>query len=124
MASHQSGKKKLNMRSDERKSVIRNQVASFIKNGHLQSTRARVKVVQQFVEKLVSVARKGNDFNVIRRVKKALPYDETVVKKLINELAPRYVDRPGGYTKVLLMGIRKSDTAKIARLEWVGQQTV
>lgn len=119
MANHQNGKKKLNMRSDERKSVIRNQAASFIKNGHLQSTRARVKVVQQFIEKLVTVARKGNDFNVIRRVKQALPFDDAVVRKFVNELAPRYAERPGGYTRVFLMGVRKSDTAKIARLEWV-----
>lgn len=121
MASHQCGRRKLNMRSDERRAVIRNQAASFIKFGHLQSTRARVKAVQQFVEKLVTVARKGNDFSVIRKVKQALPYDDTVVKKLVYDLAPKYVDRPGGYTRVFLMGTRVSDTAKIARLEWVDQ---
>lgn len=119
MASHQCGKNKLNMRSDERRSLIRNQAASFIKFGHLQSTRARVKVVQQFVEKLVTVARKGQDFTVIRKIKQALPYDDKVVKKLVYDLAPKYVGRPGGYTRVFLMGTRASDTAKVARLEWV-----
>lgn len=123
MASHQCGRKKLNMRSGERRSVIRNQAASFIKFGHLQSTRARVKAVQKFVEKLVTVARKGQDFTVIRKVQKSLPYDEKVVKKLIYDLAPQYVNRPGGYTRVFLMGTRVSDTAKVARLEWVKDQS-
>ncbi len=123
MANHQCGRKKLNMRFPERVALLRNQAALFIKNGHLQSTRARVKEVQRFVEKLVTIAKKGNSFNVIRRVNKELPFDRVATKKLICEIAPRYVQRPGGYTRVLLMGIRPSDTAKIARLEWVGQKS-
>jgi large subunit ribosomal protein L17 len=123
MANHQSGRKKLNMREDLRRSVLRNQAATFIKYGCLQSTRARVKEVQKMVEKLVTIARENQDFNTIRRVRKELPYDLAVVKKLVYELAPKYVSRPGGYTRVLLMGTRTSDTAKIARLEWVSATT-
>jgi len=119
MAIHQSGKKKLNMREDLRRSVLRNQAATFIKYGFLQSTRARVKEVQRMVEKLVTVAREKQDYNAIRRVRQALPYDLAVVKKLVYELAPKYAARPGGYTRVLLLGTRTSDTAKLARLEWV-----
>ena len=76
-------------------------------------------MVQQFTEKLVTVARKGNDFNTIRRIKQLLPYDDKAAKKLIQEIAPKYVDRPGGYTRVIPLGRRASDTATIARLEWV-----
>lgn len=122
MAIHQSGKKKLNMRSDERKSMIRNQAATLIKHGHVQSTRARIKEVQKFVEKLVTVARDKQDFNTIRTVRKALPYEYSVVKSLVYDIAPRYVNRPGGYTRVLLMGTRISDTAKMARLVWVEEE--
>lgn len=122
MAIHQSGKKKLNMRSDERKSMIRNQAATLIKHGHVQSTRARIKEVQKFVEKLVTVARDKQDFNTIRTIRKALPYEYSVVKSLVYDIAPRYVNRPGGYTRVLLMGTRISDTAKMARLVWVEEE--
>lgn len=116
---HQIGKKKLNRKSGNRQAMIRNQAIHFINNGCLQTTRARIKVVQQFTEKLVTIARKGNDFNVVRRVKQLIPYDDKAVKKLIQEIAPKYADRPGGYTRVIPFGTRASDTAKIARLEWV-----
>jgi large subunit ribosomal protein L17 len=119
MATHQSGRKRLNLNSDHRRSLIRNQVAVLVKHGSLKSTRARVKVVQRFVEKLVTIARGSTDFNTIRAVRSKLPYDLTVVKKLVYEIAPKYIGRPGGYTRVLSLGTRPSDTAKIARLEWV-----
>ena len=115
---HQIGKKKLNLRSPHRRALIRNQAIHFINYGCLQTTKARVKVVQQFTEKLITLARKGADFNTIRRVKQMIPYDNKAVKKLIQEIAPKYVDRPGGYTRVIPLGQRASDTATIARLEW------
>ena len=116
---HQIGKKKLNKKADHRRALIRNQAIHLINYGCLQTTRARVKVVQQFAEKLVTVARKGEDFNTIRRVQKLIPYDKKAITKLIKEIAPKYVERPGGYTRVIPMGRRVSDTATIARLEWV-----
>ena len=116
---HQIGKKKLNRRSPHRRSMLRNQIIHFIDYGCLQTTKVRIKEVQRLVEKLVTVARKGYDFNTIRQIKKALPYKQTMVEKLIKEIAPKYVDRPGGYTRVIPLGQRVSDTATIARLEWV-----
>jgi len=116
---HQIGKKKLNRKPAHRRSLIRNQAIHLINNDCLQTTKARVKVVQQFVEKLVTIARKGGDFNTIRRVKQLIPYDYKAVTKMIKEIAPKYVDRPGGYTRVIPLGKRASDTATIARLEWV-----
>jgi large subunit ribosomal protein L17 len=116
---HQSGKRKLNKKPAHRQALVRNQTIHLITYGCLQSTKARVKAVQQFAEKVVTVARKGSDFNTIRRVKKLLPYNDVAVRKLIEEIAPKYVDRPGGYTRVIPLGRRASDTATIARLEWV-----
>lgn len=116
---HQSGKKKLNLRAAHRKALIRNQVIHLINYGFLQTTKARVKEVQKTTEKLVTVARKGWDFNTIRRIKKHLPYDVKAVEKLIKEIAPKYDGRAGGYTRVIPLGKRESDTAVIARLEWV-----
>ncbi|MBU4270020.1 50S ribosomal protein L17 [Candidatus Dependentiae bacterium] len=116
---HQNGKRKLNVKPAHKRSLVRNQAIHFIKNGVLQSTKPRVKEVQNFIEKAVTVARKGYDFNTIRRIKQILPYDQAMVEKLIKEIAPKYVNRPGGYTRVINLGTRPSDVAPIARLEWV-----
>jgi len=116
---HQIGRKKLNLKSAHRKALLRNQIIHFINYGVLQTTKVKVKEVQKLAEKIVTIARVGNDFNTIRRVKKMLPYDASAVSKLIKEIAPRYIGRPGGYTRVIPLGIRESDTATIARLEWV-----
>lgn len=116
---HQIGKKKLNRRASHRRALLRNQVIHLIKYGSLKSTKVRVKEVQRMAEKAVTIAKKGNDFNTIRRLKKLLPYDEKMVSKLVKEIAVNYADRAGGYTRVIPLGKRPSDTATIARLEWV-----
>jgi len=116
---HQYGRKKLNLKSGHRKALLRNQLIHFILHGVLQSTKVKVKEVQRFAEKLVTVAGKGSDFNTIRRLKSELPYSDSAVNKMIKEIAPRYTGRSGGYTRVISLGRRESDTAEIARLEWV-----
>ena len=68
---------------------------------------------------MVTLARQGNTFNVRRRAKSILPYKDTALDKLFKEIAPQYIDRPGGYTRIIPMGRRVSDTAEIAKLEWV-----
>ncbi len=116
---HQNGRKKLNQRSSHRKAMLRNQVISLITYGHLVSTKARVKQVQRLAEKMVTIAREGNTFNARRRVHALLPYKKEAVIKLFQEISPGYVNRPGGYTRVIPLGKRTSDTAILARLEWV-----
>ncbi|MCL4361119.1 50S ribosomal protein L17 [Candidatus Dependentiae bacterium] len=116
---HQFGRKKLNLPPAHKRSMIRNQAISFIDNGYLVTTKARAQEVRRFIEKLVTIAREGNDFNSRRRVMAELPYKDDTVVKLFKEIAPKYVGRPGGYTRVIPMGKRLSDTATIARLEWV-----
>jgi len=116
---HQSGRKKLNLPSAHRKAMLRNQVISLITYGHLVTTKARVKEVRRMAEKLVTLARKGKDFNNLRIAKSILPYKHEAVIKLFDEIAPRYVNRPGGYTRIIPLARRISDTAQIARLEWV-----
>ncbi len=116
---HQSGRKKLNLKSPHRNALLRNQVIHLITYGHLKTTKVRIKQVQRLAEKLVTIARVGNTFNARRRAQALLPYKKEAVLKLFNEIAPQYVDRPGGYTRVIPLGRRASDTAVIARLEWV-----
>ena len=116
---HQSGRAKLNVKPSHKRSLVRNQAIHLIEFGHLTTTKARAKEVQRFTEKLVTIARQGNTFNARRRVQALLPYKVEAVLKLFNEIAPRYTQRPGGYTRVIPMGRRTSDTAIISRLEWV-----
>lgn len=102
-----------------RRAVLRNQLITFILHGSLTTTKPRVKELRRLAERLVTIAREGNTFNNRRRVKALLPYKEEAIVKLFNEVAPRYVGRPGGYTRIYQLGRRVSDTAEIARLEWV-----
>jgi large subunit ribosomal protein L17 len=116
---HQNGRKKLNVKQGHRKSIMRNQAISLILHGNIQSTTAQVKALRSYIEKIVTIARVGDDFNTIRRVLQKLPYDKDAVYKLIREIAPRYVQRPGGYVRIYNLGRRPSDTAPISRIEWV-----
>ena len=116
---HQNGRKKLNLKAPHRRALLRNQAIHMINYGHLTSTKARIKETKRFVERIVTIAREGNTFNARRRVHALLPYDAEAVVKLFKDIAPQYVSRPGGYTRTIPMGKRMSDTATIARLEWV-----
>jgi len=116
---HQCGRKKLNMSAAHRRAMLRNQAILFIMEGTLVSTKVRVKEVRRFAEKLVTLARDGNNFNARRRAKMLLPYKDEAIVKLFSEIAPRYVQRTGGYTRIRPLARRNSDTAEIAKLEWV-----
>lgn len=116
---HQNGRKKLNRKESHRRAMLRNQVIHLITYGHLVTTKARVKEVKRLAERVVTLAREGNTFNARRRVHAMLPYKEEAVIKLFTDIAPRYMQRPGGYTRIVPLGQRMSDTADIARLEWV-----
>ena len=116
---HQNGRRKLNLKTAHRKALLRNQAIHLIKYGHLVSTKARIKETRRLVERVVTIARDGNEFNARRRVHALLPYDDAAVIKLFKDIAPQYVSRPGGYTRIIPLGKRMSDTATIARLEWV-----
>jgi large subunit ribosomal protein L17 len=116
---HQSGKKKLNLNGSHRKALLRNWVIHLITYGHLVTTKARVKEVRRLAERLVTIAREGNTFNARRRAKAMLPYKDVALIKLFSEIAPKYTNRQGGYTRIRPLGQRVSDTAQIARLEWV-----
>jgi large subunit ribosomal protein L17 len=116
---HQKTRKKLNLKPSHKRSLLRNQVIHLITYGHLVSTKVRLKEVKKLAEKVVTIAREGNTFNARRRANALLPYKNEAVIKLFMEIAPRYIDRPGGYTRIIPLGRRASDTANMARLEWV-----
>lgn len=116
---HLRDKKKLNLKSAHRKSYLRNQVIHLINYGHITTSLAAAKEIRRFAEKMVTLAAKGSDFNTKRRAKQLLPYSDAALKKLFVEVAPQYTNRPGGYTRILRLGTRASDSANMARLQWV-----
>ncbi len=116
---HQIGRKKLNVKASHRKALLRNFVIHLIEYGSLTTTKTQVKEVRRLAEKAVTQARKGNTYGIRRRVKAMLPYSESALLKLFKEISPRYVERPGGYTRIIPLGKRPSDTADMAKLEWV-----
>lgn len=109
--------RKLGRRTDHRNALLRNQVTSLLKNGKITTTLTRAKETKRMAEKMVTLAKRG-DLHARRQVL-AYVYDETVVKNLFDEIAPKYAERNGGYTRILKMGPRKGDASEMAILELV-----
>lgn len=117
---HLNSRKKLNLKSSHRKAYLRNQVIHLINYGHISVSLPAAKEIRRFAEKMVTLARtSATDFNVRRRAMQLLPYSEVALEKLFKEIAPKYAQRPGGYTRILRLGRRASDTCPMARLQWV-----
>jgi large subunit ribosomal protein L17 len=89
-----------------------------IDHERIETTQAKAKAVKPEVEKLITLAKRG-DLHARRQALAALGQDKFVVYKLFEEIAPRYADRPGGYTRILKLGPRKSDATEMALLELV-----
>lgn len=109
--------RKLGRPTDHRKAMLRNLVTSLLRNGKIQTTETRAKETKRMAEKMITLAKRG-DLHARRQVL-AYVYDETVVKNLFDEIAPKYADRNGGYTRMLKLGPRRGDAAEIVILELV-----
>ena len=114
---HKSGGRKLQRTSAHRLAMFRNMSASLIKHEQITTTVAKAKELRPYIEKLVTLAKRGGLAN--RRLAQSRLLDETQLKKLFDVLAERYKDRNGGYTRVIKVGIRASDAAPIAIIEFV-----
>ncbi len=109
--------RKLGRRTDHRTAMIRNQVQSLFEHGRIQTSVTRAKETQRMAEKMISLGKKGDLHS--RRQALAYIYNDEVVKKLFEEIAPKYADRNGGYTRILKMGPRRGDGSEMAILELV-----
>jgi len=109
--------RKLGRPTAHRKAMLRNQVTSLLRHGRIETTVTRAKETRRMAEKMITLGKRG-DLHARRQVL-AYVYDEDVVKKLFDEIAPKYADREGGYTRVLRVGPRKGDGAEIAIIELV-----
>ncbi|MCU0729249.1 MAG: 50S ribosomal protein L17 [Sphingopyxis sp.] len=114
---HKVGGRKLQRTSAHRIAMFRNMSASLIKHDQITTTVAKAKELRPYVEKLVTLAKRGGLAN--RRLAMARLMDDAQLKKLFDVLAVRYADRPGGYTRVLKAGYRASDAAAMAIIEFV-----
>ena len=111
------GYRKLGRNSAQRKAMLRNLVTDLFREGRIETTNCRAKEAGREAEKLITLAKRG-DLHARRQVL-GYVYDESVVTKLFEEIAPKYMDRNGGYTRILKLGPRRGDNSEVVFLELV-----
>ena len=111
------GTRKLGKTSAQRRALLRQQVTDLLENGKIETTFFRAKEVQPVVEKMITLGKKAG----LANYRRAMAYitKEDVVKKLFDEIAPKYADRNGGYTRVTRTDPRRGDAAEMAVIELV-----
>src|SRR5438552_18540810 len=125
---HRVAYRKLGRVTDHRIAMLRNQATALLRYEHLTTTVPRAKELRPFVERLITIAKRGvaGDGNgrvlTARRLVMRDLQDREVVTKLFDTIAPRFAARPGGYTRLLRIGYRKGDSAEVAQVELVGSE--
>ena len=114
---HQKKTVKLGRTAEHRKALLANQVCSLIQHSRIKTTLAKAKAVRPFAEKMVTLGKGGTLHN--RRTAIAYLHQTAMVKKLFEEIAPASANRAGGYTRIIKLGPRLSDSAPMAYIEWV-----
>ncbi|HET9858018.1 MAG TPA: 50S ribosomal protein L17 [Chthoniobacterales bacterium] len=119
---HQKKTLKLGRKAEHRKALLANQVCSLIEHQRIKTTLAKAKAVRPLAEKMVTLGKNGS-IHARRTAFSALRHKDAV-KKLFDEIAPRSTERNGGYTRIVRLGQRKSDSASMAFIEWVDAAVV
>ncbi len=114
---HRVGYKKLGRTTAHRRAMFRNMLASLVDHGRIRTTLAKAKALRPVAEKLITRSREDS-VHARRLVRRWLP-NRDHVKKLFDEIAPRYADRPGGYLRITKLGPRRGDAAERAVIEFV-----
>lgn len=112
-----AGYRKLGLPTDQRKAMLRNLVTSLLKHGKIETTETRAKETKSIAEKMITLGKRG-DLHARRQVL-AYVQEELVVKNLFDNVAPKYAERNGGYTRIIKKGPRRGDGAEIVILELV-----
>jgi len=115
---HAKKRNKLGRDSAHRKSLMANLSKELIDHERIKTSQAKAKVAKPEIEKLITLAKRG-DLHARRQALSALRNDKFAVHKLFEEIAPRYAERPGGYTRIIKIGPRKSDSTEMVFLELV-----
>ncbi len=119
---HRQSGRQLNRNSSHRKAMFKNMSSSLFKHELIRTTLAKAKELRRKAEPLITLAKKDSVAN--RRLAFARLGDRDIVTKLFNELGPRYVERPGGYLRILKCGFRAGDKAPMAYVELVDRPIV
>ena len=114
---HGRSGRKLNRNSSSREALARTQATALLREGRIQTTLTKAKELRPYVEKLITTA-KGGDLHSRRIVARDIQ-DNSVLQKLFSEIAPKYQERPGGYTRILRVGVRRGDAVTMALIELV-----
>jgi large subunit ribosomal protein L17 len=115
---HLNKKKRLGRRTPaQRKAMLKNLAVSLIEHKRIKTTHARAKALRKFIEPLITMAKRG-DLHARREVLKKIHQKDTVTT-LFHEIAPVFADRPGGYTRIIKLGFRDNDRAKVSLIELV-----
>lgn len=111
------GYRKLGRNSSQRRAMLRNLTTALLEHGRIETTEPKAKEVRRIAEKMITLGKAGD----LAARRQALAYltDETVVKNLFDEIAPKYADRQGGYTRIMKLGPRRGDSAQMAIIELV-----
>ena len=126
---HNVAHRKLGRVTEHRLAMLRNQAISLLRHERIETTIPKAKELRPFVERLITIAKRGlaagdanaKILNARRMVLAEIP-DNEVVSKLFSDLAPRFADRAGGYTRILRVGFRRGDGAETAQIELVGSE--
>ncbi|WP_298445018.1 50S ribosomal protein L17 [uncultured Ferrimonas sp.] len=119
---HRKSGRQLNRNSSHRQAMFRNMAVSLVSHEVIKTTLPKAKELRRVVEPLITLAKTDSVAN--RRLAFARTRDKAVVGKLFNELGPRYLERAGGYTRILKCGFRTGDNAPMAFIELVGRPEV
>jgi large subunit ribosomal protein L17 len=119
---HQKKTVKLGRTAEHRKALLANQVCSLIRHQRIKTTLAKAKAVRPLAERMVTLGKNGSIH--ARRTALATLRQKNAVKKLFDDIAPRSAERNGGYTRIVKLGQRKSDSASMAFIEWVDMTEV
>jgi large subunit ribosomal protein L17 len=126
---HNVAHRKLGRVTEHRLAMIRNQAIALLRHERIETTLPKAKELRPFVERLITIAKRGVAANEVkgktltaRRLVLAEIPDVEVVGKLFSTLAPRFAERPGGYTRILRVGFRRGDAAEVAHVELVGSE--
>src|SRR5881396_3551502 len=119
---HQKKTLKLGRKAEHRKALLANQVCSLIEHQRIATTLAKAKAVRPLAEKMVTLGKNGSIH--ARRTALAVLRQKSAVKKLFDDIAQRSAERNGGYTRIVKLGARKSDSARMAFIEWVDAEHI
>ena len=115
---HARQRHKLSRDTAHRKSLLKNLSRELIEHERIRTSQAKAKAVKPEVEKMITLAKRG-DLHARRLLLSRLGQDKFIVHKLVEEIAPRYAERPGGYTRIVKLGPRRSDSTEMVFLELV-----